>query len=167
MKWVALFAMLGCSHSDPWAEYRSEPGRYRAEFPGKTELKSQQTPSLPPTTSYQAVVDRGARGDFQVSYYELAVVTPDLAKSAIKLDCGMANERGWTAVATSEPKLGDVTGFQTDAVIPVGAGFPEGGFEQDRCFVIGSRMYHLTTVGPDTADQRRDSARFLDSFKPL
>lgn len=171
MRWVALFAVLGCSHGDTWTEYRSEPGRYRVEFPGTPELRDHKTVTLPTiTTSYQAVLSRGRRGELQVSYYDLVVDAPvaaDFAKTAEKIDCSSAAERGWTVEATREPQLGSASGYETTGTKPTSEDLPDGGLIQDRCFVIGRRMYHLTTVGPNTADQRRDSARFLDSFKTL
>lgn len=168
MNRVLVMAMvLGCGHRvDSWGDYKSEPGRFQVELPGVPKLGTHQTVTLPaPTTSYQALLQRGARGSFQVSYYDLTADLGSAAESAAKLDCLSAVGDVWTIANEHAQKLGTAPGYAITVTAPTSDDLPDGGYDQDRCFVVGQRMYHLTAVGPNTAEQRRDTQRFLDSFR--
>jgi hypothetical protein len=167
MKRALLIAVvLSCGHPiDPWAEYRSEPGRFRVELPGVPKLGTHQTVTLPaPTTSYQALLERGERGSFQVSYYDLSMDLESAAESGAKLDCLSAAGDVWTIADQHPQKLGAAPGYAITVTAPISDHLPNGGYGQDRCFVVGQRMYHLTAVGPNTIDQKRDTEHFLESF---
>jgi hypothetical protein len=138
-------------------------------MPGAPEIGTQTTVTLPaPTESHTFLVKRGTRGSFQVSYYELSMqLAGDVIHSAEKLDCSSGLGGVWTKSAEHAQPLGAAQGYAVIATAPTSDSLPDGGYEEDRCFVIGRRMYHLIAVGPNTPAQQRDAGRFLSSFQLL
>jgi hypothetical protein len=88
-------------------------------------------------------------------------------QNAEQIDCLSTAGGKWT-VSTEHPvQLGAVPGYAVTLTSPISATLPDGGYEQDQCFVASQRMYHLIAVGPNTADEQRDATRFLGSFQLL
>jgi hypothetical protein len=166
---LTLALVVGCSHEEAWSELRSEAGRFRVEMPGTPVVGTHQTMTLPsPTESRTFLVERGPRGSFQVSYYDLTMQLPaDSMLDAAKIDCMSPLGGKWTLSAEHPQQLGAVPGDMVTATAPTSASLPDGGYEQAQCFVAGQRMYHLIAVGPNTADEHQDAARFLGSFRLL
>lgn len=166
---LTMAVLVGCTHADSWSELRSEPGKFRAEFPGTPEASVKDQLTLPTRTEvHRFELARGARGSLQVSYYDL--VTPlagEALELAAKLDCMSVVGAPWTVTAEQPQRLGSVPGYALTMTAPTSPTLAHGGYEQDACFVAGQRLYHLIAVGPNTADQQRDSSRFLSSFQLL
>jgi len=165
---LAVIVLVGCSHPD-WSELRSESGRFRAEMPGAPIVGTHQTVTVPTTTEVHTfLVERGARGRFQISYYDLSMpLTGDMIQNAEQIDC-LSTAGAKLIVSTEHPvQLGAVPGYAVTLTSPISDTLPDGGYEQDECFVVSQRMYHLIAVGPNTADEQRDATRFLGSFQLL
>ena len=162
-------ATLACSHQS-WQELRPVDGRFRVELPGTAVERIQKTITLPTTTdSHVFLVERGARGSFQVAYYELTLeLDPATWERTAKLDCTSPYAGGTFEITAQQPRrLGTAVGFDVTGEAPKSETLPDGGFEEDRCFIAARRMFHVMAIGPNTADERRDVARFMDSFQIL
>lgn len=166
---LAIAGLFACSHATSWSELRSEPGKFRAEFPGTPEESVKDQLTLPTRTEIHRIeLKRGALGSLQVSYYDLPTpVTGDLAESAAKLECTSVLGAPWTVTAEHPQQIGTAPGYALTMTAPKSATLDEGGYEQDACFGAGQRIYHVLAVGPNTPEQQRDAARFLASFQLL
>lgn len=158
--------LLGCSRTESWKAFDAADGAYSVDMPGTPKLADTTTAALPPTNVHTALLERGARGSFQVSNYTLAMALDgDTAQNATAIDC-LSPLRGGKFVATHQgpESLGRARGFGVTAEAPRSDTLPEGGYEIDRCYVVGTQMLHLIAVGPNTASMRKDAQRFVTSF---
>ena len=165
----ALLSVLGaCTKHEPWKEFRSTEFGFRVDLPG-TPVAGVVRPALVPMRpSHTFLLERGANGSLQVSTYELLKAAVPLGAQALKIDCEYPfSGSKFRITASREVALGSVKGLAVTGEAPVSETLPEGGWEEDRCFIVGRRMYHLIAVGPNTESARRDGLRFLDSFALL
>ena len=165
---LALLALVGCSHNDGWVEQVSQQGHYRAEMPGAVVEGVDKQVTLPTITeSHTALVDRGSRGSFQVSYYDVAAkLDAQAANSAVELDCISPFTSGEPAITEQRAQpLGTVPGYIVIASAAASHAHAHGMFETLWCVLSGTRMFHVLAVGPDTAEQHADTTRFIKSFQ--
>jgi hypothetical protein len=165
---LALVMLVSCSRDDGWHELSSQDGHYRAELPGPVVEHVEKQLTLPTVTeNHLALVDRGARGSFQISYYELvATIDAQTAGSAAQLDCLGPFVGSELAITEQRAQpLGTAPGYIIVATAPISTTHPKGAFETLWCVVDGTRMFHVLAIGPDTPEQHADTTRFIASFR--
>jgi hypothetical protein len=167
---VPLLASLACQDPAPaWQPYESRTAGVAVEFPGTPTVTVEQQLTLPTVTEVERVAfDRKARGQLQVSSYALLPTDGVPVESLLKIDC-LAPFQGSKYVAETPRKL-VLAGQEAIAVTglsPPSATLPNGGWEEDRCVILGGRMIHLIAIGPNDEETRRIGTRFLDSLRPL
>ncbi|MCY1060077.1 hypothetical protein [Nannocystis sp. SCPEA4] len=168
---VSLLASLACEDPAPaWQPFESRTAGIAVEFPGTPTVTVEQQITLPTVTEVERVVfDRKSRGMLQVSSYVLLPTGGIPVESLLRIDCLVAFDAGSKFVAETPRKLA-IAGQEAIAVTgiaPPSPSLPNGGWEEDRCVILGGRMIHLMAIGPNDAETRRDGTRFLDSLRPL
>lgn len=159
---------LGCGRHDPWRPYVSKTGGYRVSLPGAPVEST--TPAVPPisTETKRLLVDRHAAGMFQVVSYELtgaADMSPETVDDALKVDClHPFDGSSFTIDRVQAQPLSGHPGVSVTGRAPRSESLVNGGWEEDRCLLVGTRLYHLIGVAPDTPAGQADVAHFLDSF---
>lgn len=165
-----LLASPACEDpAPPWERFESPAGKFTVEVPKKPTVEiEQQLGGLTMTEVERVGVDRGPRGQLQVSSYKLLAASTELlsVESMLQLDC-MAQFQGSKFVA-QEPRKITIAGQEGLAVVgiaPRSPTLPDGGWSENRCVIFGDRMVHLVAVGPDDAETRATGTRFLDSLR--
>jgi len=163
-RWSRAFA---CQEPPTWERFESAVVGFAVEFPKKPTVKTEQQLTGLTMTEVEIVgVDRGPRGQLQVSSYLLAIGAAELpVESMLQLDC-MAAYQDSKFIPGSPRKvmLAGQEGVAVTGIAPRSPSLPNGGWSEDRCAILGDRMVHLIAIGPDDAETRSDGARFLDSL---
>ncbi|WAS96601.1 hypothetical protein [Nannocystis punicea] len=167
---VPLLASLACQDPAPvWQPFESYRAGIAVELPGTPTVTLEQQLTLVTMTAVERVVfDRKSRGQLQVSSYELLSTDGVPVEAMLKTDC-LAPFQGSKYVSEAPRKL-VLAGQEAVAVTgfaPPSATLPNGGWEEDRCVILGGRMIHLFAIGPNDEETRRIGTRFLDSLRPL
>lgn len=166
---VPLLASLACQDPAPaWLPFESRTAGVAVEFPGTPTVTVEQQLTPPTMTEVERVnLDRKSRGQLQMSSYVLLPAPGVPVESLLRIDC-LAPFEGSKFVAGDPRKL-VLAGQEALAVTGIAApsaSLPSGGWEEDRCVILGGRMIHLMAIGPNDAETRREGARFLDSLRP-
>ncbi|PCC68613.1 hypothetical protein SAMN02745121_05287 [Nannocystis exedens] len=167
---VPLLASLACQDPAPtWQPFESRTAGVAVEFPGAPTVTVEQQLTLPVVTEVERVVlDRKSRGMLQVTSYVLLPAPGVPVESLLRIDCEAASlESKFVPEPHRELTIAGQEAIAVTGIAPPSASLPSGGWQEDRCVVLGGRMIHLMAIGPNDAETRRDGARFLDSIRPL
>jgi len=166
----ALAGALACSDRS-WLETSDGPGGFTISFPASPKIETQVQPSLASsTTVHTALLERGSEGNLQVVWYDLpdAAAVPGLPPNLLAgADCNSAfsdTDLGFTSRSNGPVPVAGRDGVAYTGTAPSSSKHPRGMWEEDRCLVVGRRLYHLTAVGPDVDEMRATGRRFLGSF---
>ncbi len=77
-------------------------------------------------------------------------IADDMRVSAAKLDCTHDASGPFVIKDSHAQSLVGNAGWLTVRTAPTSSEHPRGGYQEDRCFVVGTRMFHAVGVGPDT-----------------
>ena len=164
---VSLLLLAACARSkDSWSTYRAQDGRFTVRVPAPPVEATKPQPGGNVTT---VLVDRHDAGMFQVAHYAMPAIAgaaADTIDAALKVDC-LAPYEDSLLIPQDDPKsrpLGAHRGIVMSGRADRSTKLPNGGYEEDRCYYIGDRLYHLIAIVPDDDTGRADVARFLDSF---
>lgn len=174
--WIVV-ALVACSSKAEWTPFSSADGHFTVELPGTPEVEAPK-PGLQPGRGGVTIGTEGqphivrlayAGGFLQVSYYDLLGlgdrITDDTRVSAATLDCTGDTSGPFVVTDSHARRLGGIAGWRVVRTAPRSSEHPRGGYQEDRCFVVGTRMLHAMGVGPDTDEMKHAIAHFLDSFE--
>lgn len=162
---------LACHNSadKAWRTYNSGDGKFTIEMPGTPRVNVEMRPTPPkPTEVVTVLLDRGAQGSLQLSHYQLLPEAKGMPiKDLLQTDCMHPfTDSKFVPGAPTMIKVGPYQAMSIVGIAPHSDSLPNGGWEEDRCVIVGQRFYHLIAIGPDNAATRRTGQWFLDSFRP-
>jgi len=160
---AVAIVFVGACKGGGWSTYGGDG--FRVDVPAAPEVSTEkQLTGATFTEVHRIVVKGGARGYLQVVFYTVDV-PHDAVASAEKLDCEYPYTKSkFVADASRDLQISGAPAVGISGTAPPSESLPNGGFEEDRCVIVGTRMYHAMAIGPNTDSSRADLHRFLDSF---
>ena len=157
-----------CTRSPNWQVFESKEGGFKIEFPGNPTPSKTYNAAMTEVQVFK--LERGAAGIMQIVYFDVpGEHPPETVETLLKIDClhPFSGDSKFTPQDPQKISLGQVPGISVIGTAPKSDSLPQGGWEEDRCYLSGTRFYHLIAIGPNTQATQETAKHFFDSFNLL
>jgi hypothetical protein len=162
---LVLLSTTQCTRGPDWQVFESKEGGFKIEFPGKPTPSKTYNEAMTEVQVFK--LERGAAGIMQIVYFDVpGEHPPETIDTLLKIDCmhPFSGDSKFTPQKPRKISRGKIPGVSIVGIAPKSDSLPQGGWEEDRCYLSGTRLYHLIVIGPNNDATHRDAKRFLESF---